>query len=319
MTPIQTLNHNNKTIEIYQDEDAQNPRKDYAHLGLLAISGQYCHLSDEGEQNEDQEEWLIAMIDVVDSKKASRINRIDELIDRVQGQRSYTLSLCRRDPDRRPEKLFTSEEARDEQTLLAWQHQLDLFRKARVVLPDLLEDAFHLGLTVTFSQHLTEASKALATPDRLRFGRAVISLRDRAANRLMKSTDHRLKTLIEGRQRLVEDALNQHYIALPVGVYDHGCHGTQIKANLTPGWDPEDCDGWIYLPWKKAREEFSGTDDEIKEKVLGCMRGEIDEFNAYLQGEVYGFVITGEDGERLDSCWGFYGFDYCLEEAKSFC
>jgi hypothetical protein len=36
-------------------------------------------------------------------------------------------------------------------------------------------------------------------------------------------------------------------------------------------------------------------------------------WNQYLSGDVWGFTIEDSD----ESCWGFYGEDYCLSEAKS--
>jgi predicted nucleic-acid-binding Zn-ribbon protein len=39
----------------------------------------------------------------------------------------------------------------------------------------------------------------------------------------------------------------------------------------------------------------------------------VSEWNQYLSGDVYGYVVEGAD----DSCWGFYGMKYCIEEAKS--
>ncbi len=38
---------------------------------------------------------------------------------------------------------------------------------------------------------------------------------------------------------------------------------------------------------------------------------------AWLNGEVYGYVITNSQEEEVDSCWGFIGYDNCEEEAKS--
>jgi hypothetical protein len=34
---------------------------------------------------------------------------------------------------------------------------------------------------------------------------------------------------------------------------------------------------------------------------------------------VYGYRILDEDGEELDSGWGFYGYEYCELEAKAYC
>lgn len=107
---IETITHNDKTIEIFQDEDIRNPREDYDHLGLLAVAGSNKYLSDKGEQIEDKEEWLIAMVDAVNSAQASRIEHIDDLIDRVQGQRSFTWNLCKLPLGKRPGGTFTPEE-----------------------------------------------------------------------------------------------------------------------------------------------------------------------------------------------------------------
>ena len=43
--------------------------------------------------------------------------------------------------------------------------------------------------------------------------------------------------------------------------------------------------------------------------------GMVETWNQYLSGDVWGYVI--EDGEQnlIDSCWGFYGFEYAKEEA----
>lgn len=47
----------------------------------------------------------------------------------------------------------------------------------------------------------------------------------------------------------------------------------------------------------------------------------IEEWNQYLSGDVWGYIIEDDDGEELHSCWGFYGREYCEqaanEEAKS--
>lgn len=48
-----------------------------------------------------------------------------------------------------------------------------------------------------------------------------------------------------------------------------------------------------------------------------CAEGEISEWLAYANGEVYGYEIKANDGEILDSCWGFYGYEFCKEEAES--
>lgn len=49
-----------------------------------------------------------------------------------------------------------------------------------------------------------------------------------------------------------------------------------------------------------------------------CAKGEIEEWLHFVNDEVYGYVITNDEtGEEVSSCWGYYGYDYCMEEAKS--
>lgn len=40
-----------------------------------------------------------------------------------------------------------------------------------------------------------------------------------------------------------------------------------------------------------------------------CAQGEIDTWIAWANGDVFGFVVTDDEGNHVDSCWGFYGED----------
>ena len=54
-----------------------------------------------------------------------------------------------------------------------------------------------------------------------------------------------------------------------------------------------------------------GGDRELAQK---CLEAEVEEYDTYLRGEVYGYIVQ-KDGTDLDSCWGMYGLDYCKEAA----
>lgn len=41
----------------------------------------------------------------------------------------------------------------------------------------------------------------------------------------------------------------------------------------------------------------------------------IETWNQYLSGDVWGYIV-GEDSPFEDSCWGFYGKEYAIEQAK---
>lgn len=69
-------------------------------------------------------------------------------------------------------------------------------------------------------------------------------------------------------------------------------------------WD--ESKGHVNWPRERSAEEW------IREQLLL----EVKEYDAYLRGEVYGFVVD-EDGPDEESCWGFIGdVDYCKQEAN---
>lgn len=57
-------------------------------------------------------------------------------------------------------------------------------------------------------------------------------------------------------------------------------------------------------------------DGASDEQIAGALRCELEEYGRWASGECYGYVIEDEDGDTLDSCWGFIGFDYAKETAE---
>lgn len=108
------------------------------------------------------------------------------------------------------------------------------------------------------------------------------------------------------------------YIGIPVYAYVHS--GCTIRAGYS---NPFSCQwdsgrsGWVYVSLADVRKEYSckRVSKKTREKAERILRGEVETFAMYLEGDVYGIVITDPDGEEVDSCWGFYGFDCAKEEA----
>jgi hypothetical protein len=104
-------------------------------------------------------------------------------------------------------------------------------------------------------------------------------------------------------------------------LYDHS--GLSISAfEKWPYNDPWDAGqvGFICAFADDVRKEYGvkRISAKIKQKVAGVLLAEVKAYDEYLRGEVYGYVIPGiEDRNVVDSCWGFYGKDYMIEEAKS--
>jgi len=106
-------------------------------------------------------------------------------------------------------------------------------------------------------------------------------------------------------------------LARPLYLYDHS--GLSISmSDFGDRWD-SGCLGVIYIT-RKSMEEFLGFKRLTKknqERVIEVMQGEVETYDQYLKGEVYGFEIE----ETGDSCWGFFGYDHeqsgLLEHAQN--
>lgn len=54
-----------------------------------------------------------------------------------------------------------------------------------------------------------------------------------------------------------------------------------------------------------------------RQKAREAALAKVEEWNQYISGDVWGYIIEDDEGNHLDSCWGFYGHDFCEQEAKS--
>lgn len=113
---------------------------------------------------------------------------------------------------------------------------------------------------------------------------------------------------------------------LPLFLLDHS--GITIRTGIfhedPGGWDTSFV-GFIFVSKKKAREEFGKPTKTNLKKVEDCLEAEVKEYAQYLEGDVWGYTIShNETCDKCehtecvneDSCWGFYGYEYCEEEAK---
>lgn len=101
---------------------------------------------------------------------------------------------------------------------------------------------------------------------------------------------------------------------LPLYLYDH----SGITINTTgfgsidlARWDWGQL-GFIYITKKKIREEYSWKTISKKrlEKITGYLRSEVETYDQYLTGEVYGYVVKDANGEEIDFCFGYFGYDH---------
>jgi len=95
------------------------------------------------------------------------------------------------------------------------------------------------------------------------------------------------------------------YIILPLYLYDH--------SGITISTTPFNCVfdsgqmGFIYATKEQILKEYGvkRITPKIRKKVEKLLIAEVDTYDKYLTGEVYGFQIL-KDGDIEDSCYGYY-------------
>jgi len=114
--------------------------------------------------------------------------------------------------------------------------------------------------------------------------------------------------------------------SLPLYLYDHSGI-TMSTSPFSCPWDSGQV-GIIFCTHDEIREEFGPKGralQHISKKAVSSafklMRQEVETYDAFLKGDVYGYVLEDPEGEEIDSCWGFIcigskGMEYVFETAK---
>ena len=123
----------------------------------------------------------------------------------------------------------------------------------------------------------------------------------------LKSSDFSSWAELESYLYKTEKAL----IVVPVFLYDHSGLSVNTTGFSCP-WDSGQI-GYIYTSKEKIRNEYGckRISKKLKEQIREMLVSEIDSYNQYLSGDVYGFSVTDKkSGEEIESCYGFFGTDY---------
>ena len=110
---------------------------------------------------------------------------------------------------------------------------------------------------------------------------------------------------------------------MPLRIYDHS--GLSLYIGTTGDrWDSSQV-GAIYITQEDIDNHW-GAEYSLADVEAG-LRHEVDAYDSYLKGEVYGYIIyapntcpTCEHTERevVDSCWGYYSVEDALNTARSY-
>jgi hypothetical protein len=106
----------------------------------------------------------------------------------------------------------------------------------------------------------------------------------------------------------------------PLGLIDHSGISMYVGSGAhwcdPGGWDSGQV-GFAFVSRAKGLEEWgkSKVTKHVRDMAEKCLRAEVETYDQYLRGDVYGYVVETPDGEQVDSCWGFFGLEYCKAEA----
>lgn len=106
------------------------------------------------------------------------------------------------------------------------------------------------------------------------------------------------------KQEDLQAYIDKHFVVLPLYLYDHS--GLSMST------------GSFGCSWDSGQVGFIYVESESKEydDLEAGLKGEVETYNQYLEGDVWGYIIEASDGETLGSCSGFYGFNHCKSEAE---
>ena len=112
-----------------------------------------------------------------------------------------------------------------------------------------------------------------------------------------------------------QSILFPYLVSLPLWVYEHSgitmsCGDRSYPYN--DRWDSS-CAGWIVMSKDSVMDHLAATEENWRTKAIECMRGEVELYDHWLTGNVYGYTLLEEtapdEWTEVDSCWGFYGDD----------
>lgn len=153
-----------------------------------------------------------------------------------------------------------------------------------------------------------------------------LSTPEKEAERFFANTDAGIE---EFKQFIADQGDN--VLSLPIYMYDHSGQTIRTTPFSCP-WDSGQL-GRIWISRERAKKEVYDRNNKkpitrwskrAEERVYEMMRSTISTMDQWMTGDVYGWTVETEDGEVLDSCWSYFGFDakdgtkdYIIGEARA--
>jgi hypothetical protein len=106
-------------------------------------------------------------------------------------------------------------------------------------------------------------------------------------------------------------------VIIPVYAYIHS--GMTIKTTpFNDFWDSGRL-GSIVVSREKIRKDYnvSRVTENVLNTAIACLEGEIKTLDQFITGDIWSYTITDPDGQEVDSCGGYYGYNDTIDEVHS--
>lgn len=126
-----------------------------------------------------------------------------------------------------------------------------------------------------------------------------------------------LDELCENHKQLERD-----YIIVPVYGINHSGWSFSLAPMTEYGYYWRFDGGMAFIAYVAKKDICAEYGTKIctaavKKLAMQVLAGEVETFNDYVQGRCYGYVKYDNDGNEIDSCWGFIG-DSGLEDIREY-
>ena len=300
MNAFETIEHNNHIIQIFSDDDPLNPREEYDHNTIMICSHPRYIL---GDEQGDHEYAINTILDYF-PKERDQYERAEEMLQDIDNW-SY-LEWRYSDEEQFKYLMNKYPELKQEHDVLIQE-----FISEHGMHPEKAPGIYHELLDMKYDKAII-----LGRILKQSYGTLKVKLENLKIQGVAKynARYHRVEKI---RDKILEGVLDR----IPVRelfLYDHSGI-TMSTGRFSCPWDSGQV-GIAFIP----PEIFKANFDNDMEKGLKAIDQEVEEYDQYLTGDVWGYVTStvdedGDPDEEVDSCWGFYGFDYCVEEAKANC
>lgn len=103
------------------------------------------------------------------------------------------------------------------------------------------------------------------------------------------------------------------FVVLPLYLYDHSGI-TMNTTGFSCRWDSGQV-GFIYVTRADMAENWPSITDEAEliQKAKDVLVSEVETYDQYLRGDVYGYIVEDENGRPLDTCYSYFGRESVIE------